>query len=219
MKLWASQNIFADLFNKPFLKYGHILGKTLCSGPRRQPGRQVHGGTGLAPRHHVRCPRYFLLVGLINTSRTSLVCAKQRVCVHPAEPRRRSFERTARSKEQRFNPRASSQGSKQLNGLHAHVLLPRDRGTGQAASATAATTQTASVSPRSKHGIRGLYARGFRDSRTSNCNNFGKLDWNTPMFPGRALPKIPNASQSPSPAGRPPPAPRAFPLSAVTSAC
>ena len=39
-----------------FGKYGHTLGKTLCSGPRRQPGRQAHGGTGLAPRHHVRCP-------------------------------------------------------------------------------------------------------------------------------------------------------------------
>jgi hypothetical protein len=37
-------------------KYGHILGKTLCSGPRRQPGRQAHGGTSLAARHHVRCP-------------------------------------------------------------------------------------------------------------------------------------------------------------------
>jgi hypothetical protein len=55
-------------------KYGHILGKTLCSGPSRQPGRQAHGGTALAPRYHVRCPWDFL--GLINTSRTSL--AKQR---------------------------------------------------------------------------------------------------------------------------------------------
>jgi hypothetical protein len=34
IKLWASQNIFAGIFNKPFLKYGHILGKTLCSGPQ-----------------------------------------------------------------------------------------------------------------------------------------------------------------------------------------
>ena len=49
-KLWASQNIFAGIFNKPFLKYGHILGKTLCSGRRRRPGRQAHGSTGLAPR-------------------------------------------------------------------------------------------------------------------------------------------------------------------------
>jgi hypothetical protein len=39
-----------------FGQYGHILGKSLCSGPRGQPGRQAHGGTALAPRHHVRCP-------------------------------------------------------------------------------------------------------------------------------------------------------------------
>jgi hypothetical protein len=38
-KLWASQNIFAGIFNKPFLRYGHILGKTLCSGPRLRPGQ------------------------------------------------------------------------------------------------------------------------------------------------------------------------------------
>jgi hypothetical protein len=39
-----------------FVQYGHILGKTLCSGPRRRHGRQAHGGTALAPRHHLRCP-------------------------------------------------------------------------------------------------------------------------------------------------------------------
>ena len=55
-KLWALENIFAGLLNIGFSKYGHILGKSLCSGPRRQPGRQAHGGTTLAPRHHVRCP-------------------------------------------------------------------------------------------------------------------------------------------------------------------
>ncbi len=59
-----------------FSKYGHILGQTICSGPRRRPGRQAHGGTGLAPRHHVRCPWDFL--GLINTSRTSLVRNNER---------------------------------------------------------------------------------------------------------------------------------------------
>ena len=39
-----------------FVRYVHILGKTLCSGPGRWPGRHAHGSTGLAPRHHVRCP-------------------------------------------------------------------------------------------------------------------------------------------------------------------
>jgi hypothetical protein len=53
-----------------------ILSKTLCSGPRRRPGRQAHGGTALAPRHHVRCPWDFL--GLINSSRTSLVRNNER---------------------------------------------------------------------------------------------------------------------------------------------
>ena len=37
-------------------KYGHIPGKILCSGLRRRPGMQAHWSTGLAPRHHVRCP-------------------------------------------------------------------------------------------------------------------------------------------------------------------
>ena len=51
-KLWASQNSFAGIFNKPFLKYGHILGKTLCSGPRRRPGQASpweHRPTSSAP--------------------------------------------------------------------------------------------------------------------------------------------------------------------------
>jgi hypothetical protein len=80
-KLWVLQNIFTGLTNIGFSKYGHILGKTLCSGPRRRPGRQVHGGTSLAPRHHVRCPWDFL--GLINTSRTSLVRNNERYSAFP----------------------------------------------------------------------------------------------------------------------------------------
>jgi hypothetical protein len=54
-KLWASPDHFCILS-----KYGNILGKTLCSGPRRRPGRQAHGGTALARRHHLRCPWDFL---------------------------------------------------------------------------------------------------------------------------------------------------------------
>jgi hypothetical protein len=80
-KLWALQNIFPDPIHNMFSKYGHILGKTLCSGPRRQPGRQAHGGTVLAPRHHVRCPWDFL--GLVNTSRTSLVRSNERYLAFP----------------------------------------------------------------------------------------------------------------------------------------
>jgi hypothetical protein len=74
--LWASQNIFAGLSNIGFSKYGHIHCKILCSGPRRQPGRQVRGGTDLAHRHHVQCPWDFL--GLIKISRTSLVRKNER---------------------------------------------------------------------------------------------------------------------------------------------
>ena len=33
-KLWALPNIFAGHFNKPFLKYGHILGITLWQRPQ-----------------------------------------------------------------------------------------------------------------------------------------------------------------------------------------
>ena len=84
-KLWASQNIFAGHSNKPFLKYGHIVGKTLGSGPRRRPVRQAHGSTGLAPRHHVRCPCDFLV--LIKTSRTSRVRIDERyLAFSPAVP-------------------------------------------------------------------------------------------------------------------------------------
>jgi hypothetical protein len=73
---WDKVMGHAEYFCWPFLililsKCGHILGRTLCSGPRRRPGRQAHGGTALAPRHHVRCLWDFLR--LINTSRTSLV--------------------------------------------------------------------------------------------------------------------------------------------------
>ena len=78
-KLWASQNIFAGLLNIGLSKYGHILGKTLCSGPRRRPGRQAHGSIALAPRHHVRCPEDFL--GLVNISTTSLVQNNERYLV------------------------------------------------------------------------------------------------------------------------------------------
>jgi hypothetical protein len=39
-------------------------------------GRQAHGGTGLAPWHHILCPEDF--PGLINTSRTSLVQNNER---------------------------------------------------------------------------------------------------------------------------------------------
>ena len=78
-KLWVLQNIFSALTFFGFSRYGHILGRTLCSqcsGPMRRPGRQVHGSTGLAPRHHVWCPYDFL--GLVKTSRTSLVRNNER---------------------------------------------------------------------------------------------------------------------------------------------
>jgi hypothetical protein len=74
-----------------FSEYGHILGKTLCSGPRGQLGRQAHGGTALASRHHVRCPWDFL--GLINTSRTSLVQKKTSVTPHFLQPFLKRFSR------------------------------------------------------------------------------------------------------------------------------
>jgi hypothetical protein len=87
-KLWASQNIFPDSIHNIFSEYGHILhvGKTLCSGPRRRPSRQAHGSTSLSPRHHVWCPWDFL--GLVNTSRTSLVRDNERyLAFRPAVPR------------------------------------------------------------------------------------------------------------------------------------
>jgi hypothetical protein len=63
-------------------KYGHILGKTLCSGLRRRPRRQAHGSTDLALRRHVGCAWDFL--GLVNTSRTSLVQKNERYLAFPA---------------------------------------------------------------------------------------------------------------------------------------
>jgi hypothetical protein len=38
----------------PLLKIWPYPSKTLCSGPGSRPGRHDNGGTGLAPRHHVR---------------------------------------------------------------------------------------------------------------------------------------------------------------------
>ena len=71
-KLWALPNIFAGRNTFDFVQIWPIfIGKTKCSGPRRQPGRQAHGSTGLAPQHHVRCP--WGLTGLVKTSSTSLV--------------------------------------------------------------------------------------------------------------------------------------------------
>ena len=82
-KIWALPNNFAGLPNIGFSKFGHILGKTHCSGPRRRPGRQASGGTGLAPRQHVWGLRDFL--GLINTSGTSLVRNNERyLAFYPA---------------------------------------------------------------------------------------------------------------------------------------
>jgi hypothetical protein len=79
----GSAEYFCRLLLKYWIlaKYGHILGKTLCSGPRGQAGRQAHGGTALAPRHHVWCPCDFL--GLINTSRMSLVRNNERYLAFP----------------------------------------------------------------------------------------------------------------------------------------
>jgi hypothetical protein len=50
--------------------------KPYVAAPGSGHGRQAHGGTGLAPRHNVRCPWDFL--GLINTSRMSLVRKNER---------------------------------------------------------------------------------------------------------------------------------------------
>ena len=47
----------------------------------RQPGRQAHGGTALAPRHHGRSVSDFL--GLINTSRMSCVRDNERYLAFP----------------------------------------------------------------------------------------------------------------------------------------
>jgi hypothetical protein len=78
---WDKVMGLAEYFCRPFqfwffVQYGHILYKTLFSGPRRRPGRQAHGSTGLAPRHHVWCPWDFL--GLINTPRARLVQNNER---------------------------------------------------------------------------------------------------------------------------------------------
>ena len=75
-------------------KYCHILGKTLCSGPWRRLGRQAHGDTGLAPRHHVRCPWDFL--GLISTSKNE-PCAKQLALLGVFSSRPSSVSRGVRS--------------------------------------------------------------------------------------------------------------------------
>jgi hypothetical protein len=59
-----------------FSNMANILGKTLCSGPRRRPGRHAHVSKSLAPRHHVRCS--WDLPRLINSSRRSFVRNNER---------------------------------------------------------------------------------------------------------------------------------------------
>jgi hypothetical protein len=86
-KLWASQNIFGGRITFDFWPNMAISwAKPYGGGPQRRPGRHAHGGTALAPRQHVRCPWDFL--GLVNTSRTSLVRNNERyLAFPPAVPR------------------------------------------------------------------------------------------------------------------------------------
>jgi hypothetical protein len=58
-KLWASQNIFAGLYLFGFPKYGHILGKTLCTSPPKRflgPGSHVQKGVGSQVPARKRAP-------------------------------------------------------------------------------------------------------------------------------------------------------------------
>ena len=70
-------------------KYGHILGKTLCGGPRRWPGRQAHGGT--AP-----CAVPMRLSG-IDQHINDEPCAKQRALLGVSSNRYSSVSRGVQS--------------------------------------------------------------------------------------------------------------------------
>jgi hypothetical protein len=78
-----------DFSNMAYIPRGGP-GKTICSGPRRRHGRQVHGSTDLAPRHHVRCPWDFL--GLVNASRTGTVRNNERYLAFYADVREAFLE-------------------------------------------------------------------------------------------------------------------------------
>jgi hypothetical protein len=93
MQKWVCQNLIMGQSYGPrriflpaitcldFHKYGHILSKTLRSGLTLRLGRQAHGSTALALWHYVRCPWDFL--GLVNTSRKSLVRNNERYLAFP----------------------------------------------------------------------------------------------------------------------------------------
>jgi hypothetical protein len=55
-KLWASQNIFAGQTTFDFRPNMAISWSKPYVAPGAGQARQAHESTGLAPRHHVRCP-------------------------------------------------------------------------------------------------------------------------------------------------------------------
>jgi hypothetical protein len=83
-----------------FVQLGHILGKTLCSGPRRQPGRQAHGGTALARRHDSAVP---MRLSRIDQYIKDEPCAKQRALLGVFSSRSSSVSRGVRSADQFFS--------------------------------------------------------------------------------------------------------------------
>jgi hypothetical protein len=97
LHVWASQNILAGLFNKPFLlsEYGHILGKTLCSGPRRRPGRQAHGQEH-RPSSSAPCAVPMIL-SRIGQYIKNEPCAKRRALLGVSSSRYSSVSRGIRS--------------------------------------------------------------------------------------------------------------------------
>jgi hypothetical protein len=98
-KLWPSPNIFAGLPNIGFSKYGHILGKTPCSGPRRQPGRQAHGPWGHSPSSSAPSAVPMRL-SRIDQHIKDEPCAKQRALLGIVSSRCSSVSRGVRSEGQ-----------------------------------------------------------------------------------------------------------------------
>jgi hypothetical protein len=94
-KLWASQNTFAGHYLFGFSKYGHILGKTLCSSPKRRPGRQAHGQEH-SPSSSAPCvvPMRLPRIGQHNKKKP---CAKRRALLGVFSSRSSSVSRDIRA--------------------------------------------------------------------------------------------------------------------------
>jgi hypothetical protein len=75
-----SQNELTPTLDPHWPLHSHILGKTLCSGPRHRPRRHAHGSTGLAPLPESPMPRLSLTLFGVSSWISAIEALR---CPHP----------------------------------------------------------------------------------------------------------------------------------------